>query len=262
MKYDFISTASQEDFLSSEHVSRNIQHHNRPKLSSMSIFVVSCAALGLVGMVGMSYIPNNSIHRDISFKKEVIADEIWTLNRKDYEPLDYFLSTGRDYMTYKFLEGYNTVVEPYADMRLYIQDYSDENQFYYTFEVCVVNATSPCHSGYLMTGDDGLSYKDVTVPCSPFQQVSIKVQRYSKSGMWQKELTGTGMCIYVRREIRNLSPSDLNATMDAMYKLWSTSDVEGQQIYGADFHNITYLLQMHHFNAAWRDADHFHEVRF
>lgn len=45
-----------------------------------------------------------------------------------------------------------------------------------------------------------------------------------------------------------------------MHTLWQYSTDEGAEIYGAAFQSIHYFLELHHFNAAWRDADHFHEV--
>jgi len=65
--------------------------------------------------------------------------------------------------------------------------------------------------------------------------------------------------MYVRREIRALTSADLEATMDAMFTLWGTSDADGQDLYGEEYLSSKYLTEMHYFNAAWKDGDHIHE---
>jgi hypothetical protein len=87
----------------------------------------------------------------------------------------------------------------------------------------------------------------------------IPVVEYNSNGDVLRTTTGQGMCIYVRREIRSLSGTDLATTMDAMHTLWSVSEEEGQETYGSNFHSSSYLLKFHHFNAAWQEGDHIHE---
>ena len=65
--------------------------------------------------------------------------------------------------------------------------------------------------------------------------------------------------MYVRREIREYTEADLDATMDAMHALWEYSDAEGQAKYGANFHSATYFNVAHDFCAGQRDADHIHQ---
>jgi hypothetical protein len=67
------------------------------------------------------------------------------------------------------------------------------------------------------------------------------------------------MCIYVRREIRKMSEVDLGAALEALYTMYSVSTVDGQELYGDQFHSYAYYLNFHHFNSAWQDADHIHE---
>jgi hypothetical protein len=109
-------------------------------------------------------------------------------------------------------------------------------------------------------GSGNLVTESVVTQCNAFDELKIGVKKY-KTGSTDPVATAYDMviCMNVRREIRDLTDRDLDKTLDAMYALWSTTDEEGQEKYGEDFHNITYLLQMHHFNAAWSDADHFHE---
>ncbi len=53
------------------------------------------------------------------------------------------------------------------------------------------------------------------------------------------------MCIYVRREIRSVSESDLNDFLDASHVLWEYNDAEGQKKFGEDFHTNSFLLGFH-----------------
>lgn len=66
--------------------------------------------------------------------------------------------------------------------------------------------------------------------------------------------------MYVRREIRALSDADLNTFLDAAYKMWDMDLEEGRSIFGENYKTNAYLVEFHHFNAAWQDADHIHEV--
>jgi hypothetical protein len=67
------------------------------------------------------------------------------------------------------------------------------------------------------------------------------------------------LCMYVRREMSTLTESDLDATMDAMYTMWSVESEKGQALYGDDYHAASWFTEAHVFNAAQRDSDHIHE---
>lgn len=188
------------------------------------------------------------------------SDLVWTFNRDGYDPLTFFVSGSTDYLSYNFLIGYNGVIEPHAAMRLYVEDYKVGEDYYYYFEACSSSDTSSCYSGSLKTVDNKLDYGSITVSCNAFDVYDVTVSVMDSADEVDSLVNGQVMCMYVRREIRSLTEDDLTGTMDAMYKLWSTDEETGQHLYGDKFHNITYLIQMHHFNAAWRDADHFHEV--
>ena len=54
-----------------------------------------------------------------------------------------------------------------------------------------------------------------------------------------------GLCLYVRREIRGLSKSDLATFLDASHVLWEIEDGPGQLKFGEDFHSNSFLLGFH-----------------
>ena len=100
----------------------------------------------------------------------------------------------------------------------------------------------------------------VNIKCQAFDKYTISIKEFSSENDEElRDSIGTAMCIYVRREIRSLTETDLDNMLDAMYTLWSVDEKEGQELYGVDYHSASYFLNIHHFNAAWQDADHIHE---
>ena len=47
--------------------------------------------------------------------------------------------------------------------------------------------------------------------------------------------------MYVRRKITTLSDDDLENTLDAMSTLWSTTDEDGQELYGSQRFNNNFI---------------------
>jgi len=158
-------------------------------------------------------------------------------------------------LKYKFLSDVDSVIEPYVPMNVFIADATGAE--YYEFSMCSLDS-GECSSGSMSL--DGTYTTDVTVSCTPFEIYTISVKEYNiGNNIQQRDTTGTAMCMYVRREIRDLTDSDLDSLMDAMYTMWSVSEEEGVELYGDDYHDSSYLLRFHHFHAAWQDADHIHE---
>lgn len=197
----------------------------------------------------------------VSFPFEGTDPFLFTLHRSGYDPLSYFTENKTSVIKYKLLEDYAGVVEPYASMSLYVQDSASAFAAGHTFRYTICpstteeyNATSECTFGEYTES----SARHVTVECSPFDTFDITVTEYDGHD-FVRNSTSKAMCMYVRREIRTLSSSDLSATMDAMYALWSTSEEDGQALYGENFHASSYFTEAHTFNAAQQDADHIHE---
>ena len=64
---------------------------------------------------------------------------------------------------------------------------------------------------------------------------------------------------YVRRELRELTPTDLAKVMDATLVCYTLSTAEGQVLYGPNFVGLDTFQLWHHLNSGQRDADHFHQ---
>lgn len=249
--------------ISTVEILTNEEKQLKPQCSIVTFAAIAAiAALGLVMGIesGALKFPMAPKESDVS-ALIVKAKTSWTLWRTGYDPLNYFTPDASDFLKYKFLAKYDGVIEPHAPMNLYVDGFTTKTKEYYTFEVCPEDGDgSGCKSGSLKVKGKKIMYATVKFSCDPFDKFTVTMRKYTSTDELKEEFTGRAMCMYVRREIRSLEEGSLNATMDAMYALWSTSDEEGQKMYGSDFHNITYLLEMHHFNAAWPDADHFHEV--
>lgn len=181
----------------------------------------------------------------------------FTMARNGYKPLDYFSSDPSELFTYNALSGYDGILEPNADMDLYISNgYTD--MLYYEYTVC---DDLNCVDGVLSSSSGGgRPTSSVNIDCEPFTEYSIEVYVLTTdSGRRVDTQSGKLTCVYVRREIRGLTTSDLTNTLTAMNTLWTVSEEDGQELYGEDYHSIEYLTQMHHFGAAWQDGDHIHE---
>jgi len=201
------------------------------------------------------------LNSDTDSPVSTTSERIFTLTRVGYEPLDYFMPTPQSALTYSIFTNYTTLLEPYAPMDLVVFDSSTESGYdetnKYSYVACPLEGQST--GGGCTTGTSG-SLSSV-FSCSAFDEYEIKVTTLDQHGdeIDGSTVTGYGLCMYVRREIRDLTESDLGKTMDSMYALWSTLQEDGEQKYGMQFKNSTYFASAHDFNAAWQDADHIHE---
>jgi hypothetical protein len=179
------------------------------------------------------------------------------IQREGYDVLPYFQSDFNSILTYKMFDDFNGIVEPHANTTVYFTgDQSDEIFYKY-----MVNYQGQdIYEGYIFASDDGSnsSMNTFTVPCVPKEVVTISVQKYVDDDL-SEELDIQLLCMYVRREIRQLLKEDKIAAVNAMFQLWALSEEEGQALYGENFHNVDWFVKMHDFNAAWMDGDHFHE---
>jgi len=184
---------------------------------------------------------------------------VYSFSRVGYDPLSYFDPDDNSILQYSFLQSYDGIIEPNVPMQLevYNDDVASTNKF--KFGVCPADSTgNACEHG-VKYDVDTTEMVSVTLSCEPFDELTVNIMEYDDDGELVREISGTVVCMYVRREIRDLTPTDLSTTMDAMYTLWSVSEKDGQARYGDDYHDSNYILRFHHFNAAWQDADHIHE---
>ena len=192
-----------------------------------------------------------------------VSSRLFTLNRVGYDPLDYFAQSPSSSMTYAMLADYVAVIEPNAPMDLVIFDSSSDSGYdevnSYIYQVCPKGSTSTDDCQY---GSIGKNKVSTSFSCSPLTDAyEIEVLKMDAFGeeMSDFELKGNALCVYVRREMRDLSDEDLSKTMDAMYTMWTLAQEDGISQYGQWFKNSTYFASAHDFNAAWQDADHIHE---
>ena len=176
----------------------------------------------------------------------------WSITRSGYSPI----ILDSDMLRYKIFDEVDTIIEPYATNGLFVTGLTDDSL--YRYQICPEEQGSDCFYGVLSL--NMMMVEEVDIECEPYDLMTVTIKSYSsKTGEEEGNYEGTAMCMYVRREIRGLSDEDLTATLDSMYALWSTEEEEGQELYGDDFHSASYLLKIHHFNAAWQDSDHIHE---
>ena len=196
----------------------------------------------------------------------------WTTTRKGYDPLFFFdPSQASEFLKYKFLDDYDGIIEPYTENLLHIFSDSDGASSY-KYEICPSGSSSgssDCVSGSVAAssnsgdhptgGGKGTSSNSFTVECDAYDSYSITIKKYDKTHTYMSKTTGSLMCMYVRREMREYTAKDLSDTMDAMKVIWEVSTEEGQAMYGEDYYDIDYLIGFHFYNAAWQDGDHLHE---
>lgn len=181
----------------------------------------------------------------------------FTTKRNGYNYLEFFSLTPNSFLTYKIFDGYSGLVEPGVDMYLHIFDVEDsdsaDDTYYYKYSICD-NASGVCGEYY---------YSDpFAISCTPLtSNFTVTVQQYESATDAKTAVSSQGslLCMYVRREFRSLTGSDLNKTMEAMWTMWAVDEDTGIELYGDKYHNYARLLEYHYFNAAWQDSDHIHE---
>lgn len=181
----------------------------------------------------------------------------YEIARDGYDPIEL----DDDYLKYAMLQGYSGVIEPHAPMNLVVSG-MNESLVYYRWALCPTDDSNPnsCHYGLLAPTDYPSPSASITITCSAYDTYTLYVSEYDLSDDAALRISqGYGVCLYVRREIRSLTDDDLDATLDAMYAMWEYDQEDGQEKYGSDFNSASILLKFHHFNSAWRDADHIHE---
>jgi hypothetical protein len=181
----------------------------------------------------------------------------FTLKRQGYKKLPYFGDSAETITTYKFLGNYDAVIEPNAPTELVIYD-SDDSVENYKYDICTTGDSPTCTTGNHNAESTDLSYT-ASVSCSQFDEFSITVTALDASNNVLYTSQGTAVCMYVRREIRDLTEDDLSAMLDAMYTMWTVAEEDGVKTYGENYHDALYFSKAHDFGAAQRDADHIHQ---
>jgi len=126
---------------------------NRDKKPSTTLMYVVISISTIIGfalvLISNQNILLNSINKMMMMMEDGGGASVWTFNRKDYDPLPYFLSTADETLTYKFLDKYAAVIEPYTDTELYVEDYdaTTNTDYYFEYELCEADNDSNCMSG-------------------------------------------------------------------------------------------------------------------
>lgn len=179
----------------------------------------------------------------------------FTLKRRSYNVVPYFDLNYDSFLKYEILKKFVAIVEPYQEMEFH--DYDGKTSGTVKFSVC--NTQGECQEGFVKSdGKDSVS-KSVNFKCSPYEEFDISAYELDEKQNVISARTGKALCLYVRREIRSLTKSDLNAFLDASYTLNAVSEEQGKEKYGSTYHDASYLARFHHFNAAQQDQDHIHE---
>jgi hypothetical protein len=163
----------------------------------------------------------------------LITDEDldFTFYRSGYDVLDQFLPEKSTVLKYKFLSTYDGVIEPFGSMHLLPLSFDDYTSYDYKYTVCPDAKSSDSSAVECKHGDlkaDG-SETPFAIACDPFDTFKVQVTEYysddapSFAGKTRRTADGAMMCMYVRRELRTLTESDLNDTMTAMATLWTIS---------------------------------------
>jgi hypothetical protein len=256
-------------------------HDNQKRRYSNTIIAVICVSLILIiGAVSQSNLRSNSLFIAFSQSKmpilsgdvappakNIIPDSgkapsntipvntivpvsstrTFGLKRVGYS----FIPLDNKPLVYTNLASHTTLIEPYADTELWMS--SADDSMYYKYSLCNSDG-STCYSGHYSTAANYIT-KGINVACSPGDKFTLTYSSFRLDSQEKiSSETGTAVCMYVRREIRALSTSDLSKTMDAMYALWSTNNDDGMTKYGSKFKSASYFVNLHHFNAAWQDA--------
>lgn len=236
-------------------------------------FSPTIIGLVCVGVVAGGVWMNRSVHSVMSSSTKASAKKgglsppttstiDFTLARSFYDPLPFFEDTYTSYLNYVFLKEYDAIVEPYQTMDLYFYGSTDISKANYIFQVCPEGGSaSDCQEGYSYVSTDGkgTTKKGVQFECSTYSKYDMTLYSVDEDGNVLASQTGKALCLYVRRELRSLTKSDLSAYMDASYAVYSTPDEVGQKLYGEAFHNNTLIMRYHHINSAQMDSDHIHE---
>lgn len=64
----------------------------------------------------------------------------------------------------------------------------------------------------------------ISFSCSPYDKYNITVVEYDSNSEVVTTTSGLALCMYVRREIRYLTDTDLDTFLDAAYTLWDVSE--------------------------------------
>jgi len=237
--------------------SLNRRNENNSLMKNLTgIIIALLVTVSTIALVNhTSYFRSKAVFRSADVPVKTSDSFTFTLNRQGYDPILNFATASDSSLSYNILNDYIAVVEPFSDMSLYIVSASDDD-VYYSFSITNVDGTVSSGLYYPSNSDHSTTAKSL---CSTYDSLSVSVTQYSMTGTELATSTGSALCMYVRREIRSLSSTELSEFMDAMQVLWSTNDTIGQSVYGTNYMSASTMLNLHFYQSSWRDSDHAHE---
>jgi len=228
---------------------------------SISKLILSTSAVIIVVMLafaGMStkYSTFSSV---VAPNLKVNGDNVvtFTLYRDGYSPILDFAKSEATALNYAFLDDYIGVIEPYVSNYLMIKSGSSESASYYTYTATSSDSSTTYSASYYPS--DSSKTTALTIGCSAFDAYTLTVYEFSADDLLLSTSTGSFVCMYVRREFRSLTDTDLSDFMDAMATLWDVGTEEGVALYGDSYISGEDLLNLHYFQSSWPDSDHSHE---
>lgn len=204
--------------------------------------------------------PVASPSSNATIDSSALDSSYFQIQRLGYRALAYFSEKStKTAVNYPFLEAYDSIVEPYVNSSLIFM--GDGNDAYFNY--VVEHNSETVYTGSFSSGTSRLVEANVfAVKCVPYDNVTITISvSYTDKVPVPSEsaIKVNSICMYVRREVRDLPETDLIGTVAAMSEIWSRTEIAGRELYGEDFHSSSWFTSMHDFNAGWRDADHIHE---
>lgn len=281
MSINYGSTAIEEPFsllpkfysIDDEDVAVNVEtevDHSKRVIKRSTAFGGLLLVLGCVFVIltfnftGLNSFSGSIFHQDSAESTDSGQEDMqetasikFTMARDGYDALPYFSS---DMTFYSVLSGFDGIIEPYTENNIVVLDEQVDQNSYYSYSICPtdtsVDGWDCTYGSYFSNG----SSAPVKLSCKPHDSYTISIKKYDISTETLMATDdGKVLCLYVRRELRSLSPEDLVKALDAMHTLWTIEEDEGQEIYGPTYHSVAYLAHYHYFNSAWQDSDHIDE---
>lgn len=136
----------------------------------------------------------------------------FTFKRLGYDPLPYFSTDSSKVFTYQILKGHLGVIEPHADTIFH--SYGLESSNVWSIRICPRSTSAHnCQDGTFRNYNHKEDSTVFNFGCDPYDVFDVYVEKRSSDGSMVQNVTGTLLCMPVRRELRNL----LSAGLFAIY---------------------------------------------
>jgi hypothetical protein len=158
-------------------------------------------------------------------------------------------NTGIDTFAYPFLQN-ALLLEPYRENTVTITNPLSECQYYWQL-------SGPYSSDFDQAGDSESNHFTIT-PTKTGQYTLIIEEICDSDAIASRSFTSDVVVKYVRRELSSLNDDDREEFLDAFHTLWTTSTVDGQELYGDAYKSLYYFASLHNDAGANAQCDEFH----